>query len=144
MAGKPNGHEKKVGEMMEKAGGAGTDNGFVWVVSTKDRLLGGGERETVSEKTDEKMIRVGVFQTAPARVNINKGLTLNLGNYESARVSVGFEMPCYVEEVKEVTEVVNQMVEDRLQAEVVEVRGKDIRPGFEAKRLGAQDAGGPK
>lgn len=138
MAGKPNGHERKVGEMQEKAGSAGEDNGFIWVVSTKERLLGGGDKETVAEKTDEKMIRVGVFQTASARVSINKGLTLNLGNYESARVSVGFDMPCYVEEVKEVTEVVNQMVEDRLQAEVIEVRGKDVRPGYEAKRQDAQ------
>jgi len=136
MAKGQNGHEKAVGEMQEKAGSVGADDGYLWVVSTKDRLLGGGERETISEKTDDKMIRVGIFKTQTTKVSISKGLTINLGNFESARVTVGLDIPCYVEETKEMEEVVNKMIEDRLQAEVLEIRGKDIRPGYEQKRQG--------
>jgi hypothetical protein len=132
-----NGHDKKVAEAEGKAAAVasdGSDDGFEWVVSTKERVLGRGEKETISEKSDERLIRVGVFKTATAQVVQKKGLTINLGNFESARVDVGYVMPCYVEEIKEVEELVNDMIEDRLQAEVVEVRGQDIRPGYEEKR----------
>jgi hypothetical protein len=98
--------------------------------------MGGGDRETLSEKVEDKRIKVGVFQTATAKVSVSKGLTINLGNFESARVTVGLDLPCYVEETKEIEEVVNKMVEDRIQAEVLEIRGKDIRPGYEEKRQG--------
>lgn len=131
---KPNGHEKKIAEMQEKGANVGADDGYLWVVSTKDRLMGGGDRETLSEKVEDKRIKVGVFQTATAKVSVSKGLTINLGNFESARVTVGLDLPCYVEETKEIEEVVNKMVEDRIQAEVLEIRGKDIRPGYEEKR----------
>ncbi len=133
---KPNGHEKKIAEMQEKGASVGADDGYLWVVSTKDRLMGGGDRETLSEKVEDKRIKVGVFQTATAKVSVSKGLTINLGNFESARVTVGLDLPCYVEETKEIEEVVNKMVEDRIQAEVLEIRGKDIRPGYEEKRQG--------
>ena len=133
---KANGHDKKVAELQEKGAGVGADDGYMWVVSTKERLMGQGQKETVSEKTDDKMIRVGIFQTATTKVSISKGLTINLGNFESARVTVGLDIPCYVEEAKEIEEVVNKMVEDRIQAEVLEIRGKDIRPGYEEKRQG--------
>jgi len=131
---KPSGHERKVAEAEAKAVAEGSDDGFEWVVSTKDRILGRGEKETVSEKTEERLIKVGLFKTATAQVIQKKGLTINLGNFESARVDVGYAMPCYVEEVKEIEGLVNDMIEERLQKEVVEVRGKDIRPGFEEKR----------
>lgn len=131
---KANGHDKKVAELQEKGAAVGADDGYMWVVSTKERLMGQGQKETVSEKTDDKMIRVGIFQTATTKVSISKGLTINLGSFESARVTVGLDIPCYVEEAKEIEAVVNQMVEDRIQAEVLEIRGKDIRPGYEDKR----------
>lgn len=132
-----NGHDKKVVDAQAKADAIasdGSDDGFEWVVSTKERILGRGEKETVSEKSDERLIKVGIFKTATAQVVQKKGLTINLGNFESARVDVGYVMPCYVEEVKEIEDLVNDMIEERLQREVVEVRGKDIRPGYEEKR----------
>ena len=132
-----NGHDKKVADAQAKADAIasdGSDDGFEWVVSTKERVLGRGEKETVSEKSDERLIKIGIFRTATAQVVQKKGLTINLGNFESARVDVGYVMPCYVEEVKEIEDLVNDMIEDRLQREVVEVRGKDIRPGYEEKR----------
>lgn len=133
---KANGHDKKVAELQEKGAAVGADDGYMWVVSTKERLMGQGQKETVSEKTDDKMIRVGIFQTATTKVSISKGLTINLGSFESARVTVGYDVPCYVEELKDVEKVINELIESRLQAEVLEIRGKDIRPGYEEKRNG--------
>lgn len=147
MAGNPkdvarDSHDKKIEEALEKARGLGKTEGYEWVVSTKYRLLEDYSKEVTSENIKENIIKIGVFKTEPARVVVQKGLTMNLGNYESARVTVGLEVPCYVEEVQQIEQVSNEIVEKRIQQEVVEVRGKDIRPGYEAQRQGAA-AGAP-
>ena len=135
MSGK-SGHDEHVEEMLEKARGLGKTDGYEWVIRTKYRLLDNNEKEEILEagKADDALIRIGVFKTEPARVVAQKGLTINLGGYESARITVGFECPCYAEEMKEIEEVLNARIEKRIQSEVIEIRGKDIRPGFEAKR----------
>lgn len=46
-----------------------------------------------------RVLEIHRFLTTPAEVSYSVGLTLNMGNYESARVDVGIKMPCYVEEV---------------------------------------------
>lgn len=130
-------HDKRIEEVLEKTRGLGKTEGFEWAISTKYRLLEDYSKEVTSENVKEFVRKVGVFKTEPARVVVQKGLTMNLGNYESARVTVGFESPCYVEEVREVEQVLNELVEKRIQEEVVEVRGKDIRPGYEASRQAA-------
>lgn len=128
-------HDKLVTEALEKARGLGKTEGYEWVVKTLDRLNPETrEKEITAEDVQDRIIKIGVFKTEPARVVLQKGLTMNLGNFESARVTVGFECPCYVEEVKEIEPALNEMVEARLQREVLDVRGKDIRPGMEAKR----------
>jgi hypothetical protein len=138
---KANGHEKKVSEAKARAEGAGKD-GYLWTVRTKYRILGRGETEEIPEgcKAEDKMIRVGIFKTTPAVARVHKGLTVNLGNFESARVDVGADIPCYVEEFKEIDALANTMVEETIQREVLEIRGKDIRPGYEQKRQEAQAA----
>jgi hypothetical protein len=132
----PNAHDKRIEEMLEKARGLGATDGYEWAVRTKFRMLGQGQQEEVLEagKAEDIIIKIGVFKGEPARVVVQKGLTMNLGNYESARVTVGFECPCYAEELAEIEALLNQKVEDRVQQEVMEVRGRDIRPGYEAKR----------
>ena len=136
-------HDRRTEETLEKIRGLGKTEGYEWVIRTKERLLGdgSGQKELVEDKVEDRIIQIGVFKTEPARVTVQKGLTLNLGNYESARVTVGFETPCYPEEVREIEQVLNDLVEKRLQRETVEIRGKDIRPGYEAKRTeGASSA----
>lgn len=59
--------------------------------------------ETTSEEQDQGPIEVRVFQTIPARVSARLGRTINLGNYESIRLEVGVEYPCYAEEVEDGT-----------------------------------------
>jgi hypothetical protein len=118
-------HEAAVAAAEDKAEGVAPGDAYLWVVRTVTRLRSGGggvEDNPDEENIEDNMIRVGVFKTVPARVMVTKGLTLNLGNYESARVTVGFESPCYPEEVKEVEGCLNEFVEERLKQEVSEIR----------------------
>jgi len=55
------------------------------------------EPEVTDEETDN--IEVSEFVVPPARVNLELGVTINLGNFESCRLSVGVEVPCYREEL---------------------------------------------
>jgi hypothetical protein len=75
----------------------------------------------VPEDTDET-IEVRTFVTAPATVEIGYGLTLNIGNYESARVDVKVSVPCYREEVDAAYDFAKKWAEDRVRKEVSEVR----------------------
>lgn len=127
-------HDKAVEEALEKARSAGKTEGYEWVVMTKYRLLPDKSKEVTAENASDRLIQVGIFKTEPARVVVQKGLTVNLGNFESARFTVGFECPCYVEEAKDIEVILNDLVEARIQREVLDVRGKDIRPGMETRR----------
>lgn len=49
-----------------------------------------------SESVDT--VNVPVFATVPARVRVVGSVTRNLGDYNSARVEVMIEVPCYPEE----------------------------------------------
>jgi len=79
----------------------------------------------------EEIIEVIQFKTTPAIVKRGMGLTLNLGNYESARLDVGIEVPCYVEDIENADAFARKWVEDRVVAEVESVRGKpDKKPAY--------------
>lgn len=43
-------------------------------------------------------VSVPIFHTSPARVRVVGSVTRNLGDYNSARVEVMIEVPCYPEE----------------------------------------------
>ena len=73
------------------------------------------------EISDEKL-EVRTFVTAPASVEIGYGLTLNIGNYESARIDVKLSVPCYREEADEAFAYAKKWAEERVQQEVKEVR----------------------
>lgn len=118
-------HDEAVAAAEDKAEGVAPGDAYLWVVRTVTRLRSGGQGVADNpdeENIEDKMIRVGVFKSTPARVMITKGLTLNLGKYESARVTVGFESPCYPEELQEVESCLNEFVEDRLKKEVSDIR----------------------
>jgi len=52
-------------------------------------------------KTDakEEVVFTHDFKGPVARVRRGYGLTMNLGNFESARFDVTLELPCYVEDI---------------------------------------------
>jgi len=79
---------------------------------------GDAYRETASEE----VVAVHKFDGPVAMVRRGYGLTLNLGNYESARLDVSVEVPCHVEDVDAADEWARAWVEERVKAEVSDVR----------------------
>jgi hypothetical protein len=71
---------------------------------------------------EPEVFAVHRFVTEPARVEVQMGLTINLGNYESARVSVGVVVPCYREEIEDAYQFAHGWAEKRVQAEVDDIR----------------------
>lgn len=84
------------------------------------KYMKGGEVIDSSEK--EEVLEVRVFVVPPAEVALGLGLTLNLSNYESARVDVHLSEPCYTEEKDEAYDHAEKWVKERIQREVTEIR----------------------
>lgn len=76
-----------------------------------------------SKDEKEEVIEVRLFETAPAEVGISYGLTLNLGNFESARLDVSLKVPCYKEEIEEVFVKAEAFVTGKVKAESEEIKG---------------------
>lgn len=66
---------------------------------------------------EEDIVAVHKFETEPATVEVDYSLTMNLGNYESARISVSVTVPCYKEEIDEAYEFAQAWAEERLSKE---------------------------
>ena len=76
----------------------------------------GEEKETIEK------IRVTPFHTDTATVSVKGGATINLGNYESARIDVMLVVPCYVEEIDTVFPKVKEWVDAKLAKEYKELK----------------------
>ena len=77
------------------------------------------------EVAESEEISVHEFETEPATVVVDHGLTINLGNYESARLSVAIRVPCYAEEVDAAYAWAKDWVESRIREEVDKIRPKE-------------------
>lgn len=89
--------------------------------STLSRMKG-SFWSSVNGKVTEQEIDVGAFEGPVARVSISHGGTINMGNYESSRVEVGIECPCYVEEIPEVYAHLKATIEAKVESEIAELR----------------------
>lgn len=96
------------------------------------RTLENGPR-VLSEKEERNLIAVHRFVTEPARVGVEVGLTLNLHNYEFAKINVSVSIPCYKEEIDETYRYAQSWAKARLQTEVAKARqeGEDARASVE-------------
>jgi len=54
-------------------------------------------------------------------VGFHGSQTINTGNYNSIKVGVWVELPCYEEEIADAYKRAKEFVEQRLQAEVAEI-----------------------
>ena len=71
------------------------------------------------ETSEEEAILATInFPEIPSKVFFKKGLTRNLGNFESYRIDVGVEMPCKTEDVKKYVLSGGKVVEKRLVKEI--------------------------
>lgn len=68
------------------------------------------------------------FNGVPEVVSVSSGLTMNLGNFESARLDVFRSMPLVPgrENADAAFEVCKKWVGDRIQKEVAEIRGHGV------------------
>jgi hypothetical protein len=67
-------------------------------------------------------LAVHSYETNPAQVSYELGATMNIGNFESVRVSVGVTVPCYREEIEAAYIWAKEFAEARLRLETAEVR----------------------
>lgn len=74
------------------------------------------------EELSEEKLGVHKFQTEPATVSLEYGLTLNMGNYESCRLTVGIRVPCYKEQVEDAYAAATGWVETKISEQVSEIR----------------------
>lgn len=117
-----------------EAESASTERATVALINNRFTSKG----ELVKEASSEEVVDVSRFETAPAIVRRGYSLTMNLGNYESAKVDVGIEVPCYLEDVEAADEWAKRWVELRIRQEVRSVREDSPPP---AKRRGGSKRG---
>lgn len=70
----------------------------------------------------EEKLTVHRFVTAPANVGVDLGLTVNTGNFESARITVSVSVPCYREEIDDAYRWAKEWAEERVKTEVADVQ----------------------
>jgi hypothetical protein len=75
------------------------------------------------ESAEAEHIEVRPFATVPAMVGVKLGRTVNLGNFESARIDVSLEVPCYREEILRMYPALFNHVSERLSEEVSKIAG---------------------
>jgi len=92
------------------------------VLVTRELKIGKFKKEVVDKRQELEQLSVHRFVTEPAKLSLGKGLTVGFGNFQFGRFDVGLSYPCYVEEIPEVLELMDQYVEDRLQREAENIR----------------------
>ena len=91
------------------------------IVVVNSRYVRKGEEDEVFKDTSE-VVAVHEFTTRPAVIKRNYGMTVSLGNYESARFDVGIEVPCYLEDVEKADQFAADFCEKRMKEEYNTVR----------------------
>lgn len=113
---KPTG-EEPAGEGEERAVIVTIDNRFVH---------GNGTEDCITKLTE--VVEVKKFETRPAVVRRGYGVTINQGNYESARIDISVEVPCQIQDVARADEWAAKFIEKRLIIEVASVKGGPPSP----------------
>lgn len=78
-----------------------------------------------------EILAVHKFETTPAVVGLEQGMTVNLGKYESAKITVSISIPCYKEEIDAAYAQAQEFVEKRLGEEI-----KDLKNLSASRTLG--------
>lgn len=92
------------------------------VIITVDNRFIRADKTEICITAIEEVVEVRKFTTTPAVVHRGYGLTLNQGNFESARIDVRVEVPCYLADMAKADEFADRFCEDRVRQEVAEAR----------------------
>lgn len=87
-------------------------------------------KDPAKQDVTEETIAVHTFLTQPAVVGVECGLTMNLGNYESARITVSISVPCYAEERDAAYNEACKWVEERITKQRDAIMVAKTTPGF--------------
>ena len=87
-----------------------------------------GKEPLTALDVKNETLQVHRFLTEPAKVSVSMGLTLNLGNFQTARLDISLLVPCYREEVEGAYAYAREWVETRVNAEAEAVRTS--KPGL--------------
>jgi hypothetical protein len=80
--------------------------------------------EHSSEDSDYEDLDVAVFETDPAHVEVLLGRTMNMGDFESVRVDVRVQVPCYVEEMDSAYDFAHSFARERIETMIRKIRGR--------------------
>jgi hypothetical protein len=92
-----------------------------------DRVVAKGKKWVTrqfrkEDSSEETELEARVFEVEPAWVRAGYGLTVNMGNYESARCDAGVTLPCYVEEIGVAFDEAWKVAEEEVQEQVRELK----------------------
>lgn len=72
----------------------------------------------VDEDTEIEHIDVHKFVTTPAEVGVQFGSTINLGNFEGARIDIWCKVPAYREEMEQAYQFAKNFADERMNEEL--------------------------
>lgn len=82
-----------------------------------------GKVESTRERTEKIQIRP--FVTDTANVSVKLGVTMNMGDYSSARADVMLSVPCYVEEMVSVYRQIREIASGLVSEEIDRLTGEE-------------------
>lgn len=74
---------------------------------------------SMTDSVDTKQVDVPAIH---ARVSVTAGQTVNMGNYETVRISVSVDYPCALPEVNATYDMLKEFVQTKLGTEVESLR----------------------
>ena len=79
------------------------------------------------EQRTEQHLEVSMFPEGvePAYIKVGYGMTVNLGNYESARCDVGVTLPCTVEEIPDAFKEAWKIAKKEIKAQTKGIKSND-------------------
>ena len=89
------------------------------IVTVVDRS---GTTHIKNELLDKLPVDVPLDERVLARIGTSRGVTLNMGNYESVRVDVWATVPCHAGDIGTAYEAVSEWCENRVRDEVSKVK----------------------
>lgn len=83
---------------------------------------GGVVTREEAEEGDTLEIQLWPEEARVAKVRATASMTINLGNYESIRISTDAELPCVLEELEDCYKTAREFVDTKLNKEIAEIR----------------------
>lgn len=80
--------------------------------------LDGTDQESAST---QETLKVHAFATVPAMVAASPGITISR-NFQSVRLDISVQIPCYKEEIKEASEYAYKIAKERVMQEIPEIQ----------------------